>query len=268
MPALARRRPDPEPEQGSAARRETLSLYCKRHAGRGSADQLRIDDPHVPDAAACAARLRRSSEAADTARLCSGGGSKGTRTRDRDVSGDSAQTPRCPVLVRPRSPNSVPTDNNSSTDLLYAEDAHLSRRPASTVAPVQVPRAGLFETMKFRWSPDATTRGTDIDERRPVTVISENMAREFWHDPRRALGKRIREGMKDDWREIIGVTADVRFGPDRKAPASRAGWRSHGKAISGVTRRSCSAASRSSYAATRPAQRASLKEAPEAKSGR
>ena len=59
----------------------------------------------------------------------------------------------------------------------------------------------------------------DINERRPVTMISENLARELWHDPRGALGKRIREGMKDDWREIIGVTADVRLdGPDQKAP--------------------------------------------------
>ena len=43
----------------------------------------------------------------------------------------------------------------------------------------------------------------------PVAMISENVARELWHDPSAALGKRIRVSTKDDWREIIGVVGDV-----------------------------------------------------------
>jgi ABC-type antimicrobial peptide transport system permease subunit len=47
------------------------------------------------------------------------------------------------------------------------------------------------------------------------------MARELWHTPTAALGKRIREGMKDPWREIVGVVEDVRHdGADQKAPAT------------------------------------------------
>src|SRR5438477_1381390 len=42
-----------------------------------------------------------------------------------------------------------------------------------------------------------------------VAMVSENIARELWHDPAAALGKRIRVGTKDDWREIIGVVGDV-----------------------------------------------------------
>jgi ABC-type antimicrobial peptide transport system permease subunit len=43
----------------------------------------------------------------------------------------------------------------------------------------------------------------------------------MWHDPSAALGKRIREGMKDSWREIVGVVADVRWnGADQKAPTA------------------------------------------------
>jgi hypothetical protein len=60
---------------------------------------------------------------------------------------------------------------------------------------------------------------TDIRDKREVTIISENMARELWHDSARAIGKRIREGMKDSWREIIGVVGDVHHdGADQKAP--------------------------------------------------
>jgi ABC-type antimicrobial peptide transport system permease subunit len=46
------------------------------------------------------------------------------------------------------------------------------------------------------------------------------MARELWRDPSAALGKRIREGMKDDWREIIGVVQNIYDnGADQKPPA-------------------------------------------------
>ena len=52
-----------------------------------------------------------------------------------------------------------------------------------------------------------------------MALVSENMAREIWHDPRAAVGKRIRYTLKDDWREVIGVVADLRDdGIDQKAP--------------------------------------------------
>jgi putative ABC transport system permease protein len=50
---------------------------------------------------------------------------------------------------------------------------------------------------------------TDTYNRIPVALVSENLAREYWGDPAGALGKRIRIGGKDDWREIVGVVKDV-----------------------------------------------------------
>src|SRR5258708_14659837 len=49
----------------------------------------------------------------------------------------------------------------------------------------------------------------DTYKKLPVAMVSENVARELWHDPAAALGKRIRVGTKDDWREIIGVVGNV-----------------------------------------------------------
>jgi hypothetical protein len=49
---------------------------------------------------------------------------------------------------------------------------------------------------------------TEIFGFRPVALVSENLAREYWGSPAAAIGKRVREGMKDDWREIIGVVAN------------------------------------------------------------
>jgi putative ABC transport system permease protein len=61
---------------------------------------------------------------------------------------------------------------------------------------------------------------TELYNRTPVAMVSENMARELWKDPSKALGKRIRSLSMDDWREVIGVVADLRDdGVDQKAPA-------------------------------------------------
>ena len=38
---------------------------------------------------------------------------------------------------------------------------------------------------------------TDLYDHRSVTMVSENLASELWQDPAAALGKRVREGMKD-----------------------------------------------------------------------
>jgi putative ABC transport system permease protein len=117
--------------------------------------------------------------------------------------------------------NSVPTDQNNSTDLLYAEDHIYGEGQLPPLRRFKFVAPGFFQTMGIPLIAGRDYTWTDIDERRPVTIVSENLAREMWHDPRAALGKRIREGMKDEWREIIGVTSDVRLdGPDQKAPTT------------------------------------------------
>jgi hypothetical protein len=55
----------------------------------------------------------------------------------------------------------------------------------------------------------------------PVALVSENFAREYWHDANNALGKRVRASSTDDWREIIGVVADMHDdGVNQDAPTS------------------------------------------------
>ena len=45
---------------------------------------------------------------------------------------------------------------------------------------------------------------------RPVIVISETLAQEYWREPSRAIGKRVRYGPNLPWREIVGVVGDER----------------------------------------------------------
>jgi predicted permease len=117
--------------------------------------------------------------------------------------------------------NSVPTDGNHSTDLLYAEDRTYREGQLPPLRWFKFVAPRFFETMGTRLVAGRDFNWAEINDRRPVAMISENMAREMWHDPRAALGKRIREGMNDPWREIIGVTEDVHSdGPDQKPPTT------------------------------------------------
>jgi putative ABC transport system permease protein len=117
--------------------------------------------------------------------------------------------------------NAVPTDGNNSTDLLYAEDRTYREGQLPPLRKFKFVAPGFFAAMGTRLVAGRDYNWTELNDRRPVAIISENMAREMWHDPRAALGKRIREGMNDPWREIIGVTEDVRIdGADQKAPTT------------------------------------------------
>ncbi len=59
----------------------------------------------------------------------------------------------------------------------------------------------------------------DLYGRRPVLIVSENLAREWWGAPIAAIGKRIRQFSDTPWREVIGVVQDVREnGVNEKAP--------------------------------------------------
>jgi predicted permease len=65
---------------------------------------------------------------------------------------------------------------------------------------------------------------TDTYQKLPVALVSEDIAREYWHDPAAALGKRIRVSTKDDWREIVGVVAKVYDEGVSQPPSTSAYW--------------------------------------------
>jgi putative ABC transport system permease protein len=79
---------------------------------------------------------------------------------------------------------------------------------------------GFFQTIGTRLLAGRDFTWADLEEHRPVAVISENLARELWRAPGTALGHRIREGAGSPWREVIGVVADVYDdGVHRPAPS-------------------------------------------------
>jgi len=117
--------------------------------------------------------------------------------------------------------NSVPTDGNNSTDLLYAEDRTYAEGQLPPLRRFKFVAPGFFQTIGTRLIAGRDFTWTDLYDQRLFVIVSENMARELWRDPSAAIGKRIREGMKDPWREIVGVVADIRSdGADQKAPTT------------------------------------------------
>lgn len=115
--------------------------------------------------------------------------------------------------------NSVPTDGNDSTDLLYDGDRAYTEGQLPAVRRFKFIAPGFFQGMGIPLIAGRDLTWTDIEQRRDVVIVSENLAREFWRNPANAVGKRVRENPKDAWREVVGVVSDVRYdGPDQKAP--------------------------------------------------
>jgi predicted permease len=70
--------------------------------------------------------------------------------------------------------------------------------------------AGYFETMGIRLVAGRSITWDEMLEQRPLVIISAPLAHEYWGEPSRALGKRIRGSGRSPWREIVGVSAEER----------------------------------------------------------
>jgi predicted permease len=117
--------------------------------------------------------------------------------------------------------SSLPLDGfNAVWNGIQVEDQ--PRAPGEAPAPVRRFKfisPSLFETSGTRIVEGRDMTWTDIHEARPVVIISENLARELWGPPAKALGKRI-SGIGPLWYEVIGVVQDVRDnGVDAPPPA-------------------------------------------------
>ena len=78
-----------------------------------------------------------------------------------------------------------------------------------------------FETMQNPVLAGRPIEWSDIHDRAPVVVVTENFAEEYWGSPAVALGERISNNFRGNaiWREIVGVVGDVRVdGLSQAAP--------------------------------------------------
>jgi len=88
-------------------------------------------------------------------------------------------------------------------------------RPFKYVSP------GYFRLSKTRVLVGREYTWSDLDNLRPVAVVSNTLAVELWGSPAAALGQRLRASQNATWRQVIGVVDDVRDGgASQPAPAT------------------------------------------------
>jgi len=117
--------------------------------------------------------------------------------------------------------SSMPMDGNGSFDPVVARDRTYAEGQLPPIRRFKFVSPDFFKTLGIPLVAGRDFTWTDLYSKLPVAVVSENMAREYWRSPAGALGKQIRVGTTDDWREIVGVAADLHDdGVNKDAPTS------------------------------------------------
>jgi predicted permease len=115
--------------------------------------------------------------------------------------------------------NSVPMDGGQWSDPVFAQDRSYADGSMPPLRRFKFAAPGFLATLGIPLIAGRDFTWAETYQRLPVAMVSENFAREYWGGPSNALGKHIRVGTKDDWREIVGVTGDVHDdGMNKDAP--------------------------------------------------
>jgi predicted permease len=116
--------------------------------------------------------------------------------------------------------SSMPMDENTSNDVLLVEDHAAKPGQVPPIRRFKFIAPGFFHATGRRFFAGRDLTWSDLYDFHLVAIVSENLAREYWGSPSAAIGKRVREGMADDWREIVGVVAnEYDDGVQTKPPA-------------------------------------------------
>ena len=118
----------------------------------------------------------------------------------------------------------VPMDFNTSMDPVYAQDHTYKEGELAPLRRFKYISPGFFSTLG---TPLVAGRDFTWDEtyqKRPVAILSENTARELWGSAASAIGKRVRVGSTDEWREVIGVASNIYDDGVSKEPPPSAYW--------------------------------------------
>jgi predicted permease len=129
----------------------------------------------------------------------------------RRFEGVAEQLARVPGVVSVGLSSSITMDGEDNGNPIEVE-GWTSPDPAAT--PLRRFKSlgpAYFETMGNRLVAGRALTWSDIHERRPVVVISETLAREYWKEPSAAIGKRLRAAQTGaPWREVVAVVGDER----------------------------------------------------------
>jgi predicted permease len=115
----------------------------------------------------------------------------------------------------------VPMDGSQWFNPVAAEDHTYKQGELPPLRRFRFIGPGLFSTIGSPLAAGRDITWDDEFQKRPVVLISENFAKEYWGSAQNAIGKRVRESDTEDYREIIGVAKAIYDdGVDKPAPTS------------------------------------------------
>jgi predicted permease len=106
--------------------------------------------------------------------------------------------------------SAVPMGGGFTADMFIPEGKTFDEGNPPRARQLRFISPGLFETLHIPLVVGRDFTWTDIYHRRPVALVSENLARLEWGGPEQALGKRVKgSAQQDQWFEIVGVVGNV-----------------------------------------------------------
>jgi predicted permease len=114
----------------------------------------------------------------------------------------------------------IPMDGNGWSDLMFVENMTYPEGQLPPLRRFKFVSPGFLTTMGIRLVAGRDLTWEDNYKKLPGALVSENVARELWRDPEKALGKRFKAVPTDEWREIVGVVSNVYDDGVSAAPSS------------------------------------------------
>jgi putative ABC transport system permease protein len=114
----------------------------------------------------------------------------------------------------------VTMGGNANNDPIWVEDVPHAGAGIPPLRRHKYMADGYFATMGNPLVAGRALTWNDVHTWSKFVVISENLAREYWGEPAKAIGRRLRRTMSSPWYEIVGVAGNERQdGATQPAPA-------------------------------------------------
>ena len=118
----------------------------------------------------------------------------------------------------------VPLSGGGGYDPVYSRDRTYKDGELAPLRRQKFVSPGLFSTLGVPFVAGRDITWPEEHQKRPLAIISENFAREYWGSPANAIGKYIHIGSSDPWHEIIGVVGNVYDDGVSQDPPSSVYW--------------------------------------------
>ena len=104
----------------------------------------------------------------------------------------------------------VTMGGNNNNDPIWVEDFPHGEASIPPLRRHKYMGDGYFTTMGNPVIAGRSLNWNDVHTWAKHVVVSENLAREYWGEPSKALGRRLRRSLNSPWYEIVGVAGNER----------------------------------------------------------